>query len=107
MQHEREQTQRLRLVWHESRHKSTELERFSSQAPPACVGACDAVPAAAVRGVDRVQNRLQARLKLACVRELETDARVADLGFGATEPLTHRRGLDDERRADASGIEAE
>ena len=107
MEHQRQESLSLRLVRPQPRHESAEPDRLLGQPVPARIGAGHVLPAAAVSGVDRLEDGVEPRGELARRRDLEADAGFADLRLHAHQALAHRGRRDEERRGDPRGVEPE
>ena len=106
MQGQRKQTERLGLLrQHRDKHAG-EPDRFAGEIGRAG-RAAGIVPAGPIRGIDRIEHRLQPRAQFLGLRHAEGDAGVADLGLGANKPLAHRRRGDEEGGGNSCRVEAE
>ncbi len=107
MEHQREQAAGLGLVRREPRNEAPEPDRFLGQAPTPRIRAGHVIPATAEGRVDGLEHRSEAERQLVGLRNLDADARVADLGLHADEPLSHGGGRDHERGRDPGRVEAQ
>ena len=107
MKHQRQQSVDLRLLGHLIAQYSREPDRLFGKTDSAAVRACGILPAAAVRGVDRIEHRFQALRDLVRCRDLERDLRLANLVLRAHQSLAHRLRRNEKRARDCDCIQTE
>ncbi len=105
-QHEGEQAQRLRLVWHQAGQQAAEPDGLGGEVRPGQVLAGRRGVALIEDQVDDGEYGAQPFGQIGVLRHAVGNARVADLALGADQSLGHGRLGDQERAGDLGGGQA-
>jgi hypothetical protein len=92
VKHEREQAQRLRLLRQQVGHEPGQKDRFLGEIAADDIGAARVVPPLRERGIDGVQNGVEAAGKLLALRDAQWNAGLSYLVLGTHESLAHAAG---------------